>query len=254
VTAVTFVGHATVLVEIDGTRVLTDPLLRRRVVHLRRRVALDVASVEGVDAVLLSHAHYDHLDLPSLGRLGRTTPLVVPRGIGGLLRRRGFERVEEVDVGEQVTVGALTVTATRADHDGGRPLVSDHGPALGYVIEGSQRVYFAGDTDLFGEMELLAGDLDVALLPVWGWGRTLGRGQHLDPERAAAAAALLRPRFAVPIHWGTYHPLHRRVGGEPGFFFDPPHVFARAAARLAPDVHVRVLAPGESLAVHSVRA
>jgi L-ascorbate metabolism protein UlaG (beta-lactamase superfamily) len=178
---------------------------------------------------------------------------VVPRGIGGLLRRRGFANVEEVDVGEQVTVGALTVTATRADHDGRRPLVSDCGPALGYVIEGSRRVYFAGDTDLFEEMELLAGGLDLALLPVWGWGRSLGRGQHLDPERAAAAAALLQPRLAVPIHWGTYHPLHRRVGRDPGFFFDPPRVFARAAAKLAPDVDVRVLAPGESLAIESVR-
>lgn len=247
--AVTYVGHATVLVDIDGTRVLTDPLLRRRVVHLRRRVALDIESVGGVDAVLLSHAHYDHLDLPSLGRLGRATLLVAPRGIGGLLRRRGFEHVEEVDVGERFMVGALTVTATRADHDGGRPLVKDRGPALGYVIEGSQCVYFAGDTDLFDEMELLAGSLDLALLPVWGWGRTLGRGQHLDPERAAAAAALLRPRIAVPIHWGTYHPMHRRVGSEPGAFFDPPRVFAKAIATLAPEVNVHVLAPGESVAL-----
>ena len=110
-------------------------------------------------------------------------------------------------------------------------------------------MYFAGDTDLFDEMALLAGSLDLALLPVWGWGRTLGRGQHLDPMRAAAAAALLRPRIAVPIHWGTYHPMHRRVGSEPGEFFDPPRVFARAAAALAPQVDVRVLAPGESVAL-----
>jgi L-ascorbate metabolism protein UlaG (beta-lactamase superfamily) len=249
VTAVTYVGHATVLVELDGARVLTDPLLRRRVVHLRRGVALHRPSVRAVDAVLLSHAHYDHLDLPSLGRLGRATLLVAPKGIGGLLRRRGFERVEEVDVGERVTVGQLTITATLAAHDGGRPLVRDRGPALGYVIEGSRRVYFAGDTDLFDEMESLAGDLDLALVPVWGWGRKLGRGQHLDPERAAAALALLRPRMAVPIHWGTYLPFHRRVRAAAAFFSDPPRSFVRAAAAVAPEVDVHVLAPGESLAM-----
>jgi L-ascorbate metabolism protein UlaG (beta-lactamase superfamily) len=254
VTAVTYVGHATVLVEIDGARVLTDPLLRRRVVHLRRGVGLDLPSVRGVDAVVLSHAHYDHLDLPSLGRLGHATQLIVPRGIGGLLRRRGFERVEEMDVGERIIVGPLTITATLAEHDGRRPLVRDRGPALGFVIEGSQQVYFAGDTDLFDEMESLAGGLDLALVPVWGWGRKLGRGQHLDPERAAAALTLLRPRIAVPIHWGTYLPYHRRVAAAAAFFRDPPRIFERAAATLAPEVDVRVLAPGESLRIGPVAA
>jgi L-ascorbate metabolism protein UlaG (beta-lactamase superfamily) len=98
VTRVTYVGHATVLVAMDGTRLLTDPLLRWRVGHLRRRTKVEPDS-RRVDAVLLSHAHYDHLDLPSLERLGRSTPLIVPRGIAALVRRWGFEHVKEIGVG-----------------------------------------------------------------------------------------------------------------------------------------------------------
>jgi L-ascorbate metabolism protein UlaG (beta-lactamase superfamily) len=105
-------------------------------------------------------------------------------------------------------------------------------------------VYFPGDTDLFEGMTELAG-ADVALLPVWGWGPNLGRG-HLDPGRAAEAAALLRPRLAVPIHWGTLYPAGlRRVLPRP--LADPGDAFVEAVARRAADVIVRVLRPGESL-------
>ena len=101
-------------------------------------------------------------------------------------------------------------------------------------------MYFAGDTDLFPEMSTLAGTLDVALLPVAGWGSRVGPG-HLDPERAAQALQLLRPRMAVPIHWGTLSPLNRDTSAE------PPETFRRLAAELAPEVEVRILEPGGAL-------
>jgi len=246
VTQITYVGHATVLVEMNGGRVLTDPVLRRRVAHLRRRGEVDTAALRGVDAVLVSHAHYDHLDRRSLELLGRSTLVVVPRGLGGLLRRRGFERVVEMDVGGRVTVGELTVEATHAEHRGDRPLGA-RARALGYVLDGSHRLYFAGDTELFDGMTSLAASLDVAFVPIWGWGPTLGRGGHLDPERAADALKLLRPRIAVPIHWGTYHPLHLGLRVAPAFMRDPPALFVRAAALAAPGVDVRVLQPGATL-------
>jgi L-ascorbate metabolism protein UlaG (beta-lactamase superfamily) len=242
-----YVGHATVLVELDGVRLLTDPLLRRRVTHLRRTTRVDQTALRGVDAVLVSHAHHDHLDPPSLERLGRSLPVIVPRGLGPLLRRRRFERVFEIGEGEEIAVGALTVRATHADHSGDRPPFGGAlGPALGYAILGSRRVYFAGDTDLFPEMDGLVEGLDAALVPIWGWGPTLGRGKHLDPERAAEAVRRLRPRIAVPIHWGTYRPLHVGVFDEPAFMRDPAEAFARAAATAAPDVDVRILRPGEA--------
>ena len=116
--------------------------------------------------------------------------------------------------------------------------------AIGFLVEGERRVYFAGDTDLFEGMGELAPGLDIALLPVWGWGPSIGTG-HLDPERAARAAALLSPRVAIPIHWGSLYPLGlARV--RPGPLRAPPREFAARVRELAPQVEVRVLSPGEA--------
>jgi L-ascorbate metabolism protein UlaG (beta-lactamase superfamily) len=244
-----YVGHATVRIEIDGTTLITDPVFRHRLLHLRRHGRRpDAAARAAVDATLLSHYHLDHADLRSLRELGRDVPLVGPPGAARLLGDKGFSRVEELPVGGTRELGSLTVTATRAEHDGRRwPLVGLGGETCGFVVAGSQKVYFAGDTDVFDEMEGLVADLDVAFLPVWGWGTSLGEG-HMDPQRAARAAALLRPRVAIPVHWGTFFPfaLHRRHGH---LLRDPPHDFARETARVAPDVEVRVLEPGSATEV-----
>jgi L-ascorbate metabolism protein UlaG (beta-lactamase superfamily) len=240
-----YVGHATVVVDLDGVRLITDPLLRNRVAHLRRAVPVDAKALRGLDAVLVSHAHYDHLDLPSLERLGKKVPLVVPRGLGGLLRKRRFETVVEVEVGEGLHIGGLEIRAVPAEHDGGRGPFGVSAAALGYVVRGSRSVYFAGDTDLFEGMAGL-GPLDLALVPIWGWGPGLGPG-HLDPKRAAEAIARLRPRMAIPIHWGTYSPIHLGLRKAPDFLELPPAEFSLAAKELAPNVEVRVLRPGETV-------
>jgi L-ascorbate metabolism protein UlaG (beta-lactamase superfamily) len=116
---------------------------------------------------------------------------------------------------------------------------------LGYVITGSKSVYFAGDTDLFDGMGEL-GPVDVGLVPIWGWGPGLGAG-HLDPARAADAVALLAPGLVVPIHWGTYFPIHLGLRGAPRFVELPPAEFVAAVAKTAPEVPVTVLRPGESV-------
>jgi L-ascorbate metabolism protein UlaG (beta-lactamase superfamily) len=241
-----YIGHATTLIALDGVRLLTDPLLRRRVAHLRRTVRVDAAALRGVDAVLLSHGHNDHLDPPSLARLGRSVLIVAPRGLGGFLRKRRFEHVVELDEGEQLSVGSVVVRATHAEHDGSRPFTRVRASALGFAVEGSRRVYFAGDTELFPEMDGLVSDLDVALVPIWGWGPTLGRGKHLSPAEAAEALRLLRPRIAIPIHWGTYRPAHLGLRVLPDFLTDPAARFVEAAAVAAPDVEIHVLRPGET--------
>ena len=236
-----YIGHSTVEIELDGVRLLTDPLLRTRVAHLLRAAPLE-GDLPRVDAVLISHGHYDHLDLPSLRRLPGSPRMVVPRGLGA--RVEGFD-VAELEEGDQVEIGGVTVQATHADHAGGRPLRGQEGAALGYSLRGSRRIYFAGDTGLFEGMDGLIPDLDLALIPIWGWGATLGRGKHLDPVSAAEAVRRLRPKLAVPIHWGTYRPFHR--SGRVAFLSEPAAAFARAAAGAAPDVEIRVLRPGESL-------
>ena len=240
----TWVGHATVLVELDGARVLTDPVLRRRVGPLRRHGARPAPELaEGIDAVLVSHLHHDHADLPSLRMVGPDVPVLAPPGSAGLFGRKGFSAVSELAPGESRQVGRTTIMATEAEHRGGRHFAGDSG-TVGYVIAGSRRVYFAGDTDLFEGMEELGEGLDLALLPIWGWGAGIGEG-HLDPERAACAASRLMPRIAVPIHWGTLYP----IGLDwirPGPLRRPGPEFLRWMRKLAPQVEARVLEPGEA--------
>jgi L-ascorbate metabolism protein UlaG (beta-lactamase superfamily) len=239
--SLTWVGHSTVLLAVDGVRFLTDPLLRTRVAHLRRVRPVDADGWGEIDAVLISHGHYDHLDVASLRTLDPTIPVVAPRGLESVLRRAGRERVVEADVGQEIAFGAVAVRATAAEHARGASLRT--GGALGFAIHGSASAYFAGDTDLFDGMAEL-GPVDLALVPVWGWGPSLGSG-HLDPRRAASAVSLLRARTAIPIHWGTYYPLHRRRGA---FLTEPPLEFRRAAAELAPGTRVEILALGETFA------
>ncbi|HEX3813276.1 MAG TPA: MBL fold metallo-hydrolase [Mycobacteriales bacterium] len=247
---ITWWGHATTLIEDAGIRLLTDPVLTHRVGHLKRRAGpRPDESASRVDVAVVSHLHADHLHLPSLRQLRTDALIVVPRGAGRLLRGVGRARVREVSVGETVRIGELLVEVVRADHDGHRgPWSRAVAPAVGYVVRGSCTTYFAGDTDYFAGMSDL-GPLDVALLPVGGWGPTLGPG-HLDPGRAAHALRLLHAATAVPIHYGTLWPVGMdRV--RPGLFADPGHQFATAAAEQAPDTTVRVLRPGESLKVES---
>jgi L-ascorbate metabolism protein UlaG (beta-lactamase superfamily) len=167
-----------------------------------------------------------------------------------MLRRRRIDNVVEVKAGDRIAVGDIVVEAFPALHDGRRYPLGRASPALGYVLEGPPNVYFAGDTDLFPEMGELAGRIDIAVLPVAGWGPRVGAG-HLDPERAACALTLIRPRIAVPIHWGTFSVIWARRTGHP---LAPASAFARAAAEIAPGVDVRVLAPGECLPLDSAKA
>jgi L-ascorbate metabolism protein UlaG (beta-lactamase superfamily) len=240
---VTWLGHATVLLDLDGVRLLTDPVLGRRIGPLMRVVpSVDAAALGSVDCVLLSHLHADHADLPSLRRLG--APVIAPDGAGEWLRGAGLSHVRELAAGDEATVGGVRVVATPAAHDPRRRPLGPEADPVGFVIHGSRRVYFAGDTDLFEGMDELRGAVDVALLPVWGWGPSVGEG-HLDPERAARAAAVIEPALAIPIHWGTFALPWARDGDSER----PAGEFAAFVRELAPGVEVRVLRPGESVEI-----
>jgi L-ascorbate metabolism protein UlaG (beta-lactamase superfamily) len=246
----TWLGHATVMVELDGVRILTDPVIRSRLGPLVNRAAsAGGTALEAIDLVLLSHLHHDHADARSLRRLGPETPVITARGAARWLRRQGFLNVRELTPGSTTDVGRISISAITATHDGRRyplPRPAPAPDAVGFVIRGSRTVYFAGDTDLFAGMADLTGHVDVALLPVGGWGPGLGPG-HLDPQRAAEAARLIEPRIAIPIHWGTLA-LPRLLRWRTPHDAAGPR-FADFCARLAPAVEVRVLVPGEPTTV-----
>jgi L-ascorbate metabolism protein UlaG (beta-lactamase superfamily) len=241
-----FVGHATVLLEATGVRVLTDPFLRRRLGPLSRHgPPPDLERLGDLDLVVVSHAHPDHFDLASLGALAGRPTVVVPRGLGARARRAVRGEVVELVAGQARTIGGVVVRAVQAQH--WQTPGAIRAQPIGFVLDMGVRVYFAGDTGRFAAMRDLAGGVDVALLPVWTWGPHLGPG-HLGPRSAAEALTDIRPAIAIPIHWGTLYPtqlhrLWRRPLDEPG------HRFARHAAVAAPDVEIRVLRPGATTEV-----
>lgn len=244
---VTFVGHATVLIEVAGVRILTDPVLTDRLLFIRRVTgSVPRQHWEGIDLILISHLHHDHLHLPSLRRIAPCTPVVAPRGSGHAVRRGNLDEIVEVVAGDSVQLGGVTITVVPALHSDRRLPLGRTAQPVGYVVEtAGWSCYFAGDTDLFDAMSDLSGRVDVALLPVWGWGPRLGHG-HLDPARAAAAADVIRPGSVVPIHWGTLWPI-----GLGGYRRDrlhvPPHEFADSLGAFGVDTKVHVLRPGESM-------
>ncbi|MGW0041691.1 MBL fold metallo-hydrolase [Rhodococcus sp. NPDC003348] len=222
--AVTWYGHASALVEIDGYRVLTDPVWSQRVspstvfgpVRLHP-TPVDVAALPRVDAVLISHDHYDHLDKATVTALLRTqdAPFVVPKGIGAHLRhwRVPEERIVELDWDEQTTVGELVLTCTEARHFSGRGLRRNTTLWSSWAVRGpSHSVFFGGDTGYtprFAEIGDRHGPFDLTLLPVGAYDEHWP-DVHMNPEEAVrmhadlglgdAAAGVL-----VPVHWATFN-------------------------------------------------
>jgi L-ascorbate metabolism protein UlaG (beta-lactamase superfamily) len=244
----TYVGHATVLAELAGVRLLTDPLLGG-ILHVRRQVgAPSVENLAALDAILISHAHHDHLDLRSLRRLAPGCRMIVPRGCAPAARRSGAGEVTELDEGDRVVLGGVVVEAVHAAHDGRRYPFGRRKAALGYLLVGPCCVYFAGDTDLFDAMSGLAGRVDVALLPIWGWGPRLPPG-HLSPASAAQAVARIQPRVAIPIHWGTLKAWGVRGAHER---LAPARAFEEAVKVAAPGTTVQILRPGERMTLRGI--
>jgi L-ascorbate metabolism protein UlaG (beta-lactamase superfamily) len=243
--ALTWWGHASATVEIGGRRVATDPVLgSNRLFHLRRHTARPLASAAEADVVLISHLHGDHLDLPSLRRFAPEVPVVVPAGGERLLRRR--PDVRPVRPGDELEVAGAHVAVLPADHDGRRlPGSRYRGPALGFRVEcGERSFWFPGDTGRRVDFAAVE-PVDLALVPIGGWGPTLP-AEHLDPQQAAEAVSQVGARWAVPVHWGTFYPwgldllrprTHHRL------FVTPGDRFAEAMTGRAAEAVV--LTPGE---------
>ncbi len=235
------------MLNFEELNILTDPVFGDRVMHLRRQsisASEWLAEQPRPDVIVLSHLHLDHLNLPSLRRLPKDIPMLVPKGTARWLQPLIAQDLVEIAPGEEMTFNGVRILATPALHGNvERNALFDR--AQGYLFKERHTIYFPGDTDVFPEMvELGEHGLDLALVPIWGWGPTLGSG-HLDPERAVEALNMLRPRMAIPIHWATFRPL--------GFFWEhlnylnqPGPEFQRLAAERSPDIRIHMLKPGEN--------
>ncbi len=212
--ALTWAGHASWVLRIGGLTVLTDPVWSRRILATPPRVtSVGVAwrDLPPVDAVVISHNHYDHLDVPTLRRLPRGTPLFVPAGLAAWCRRRGFTRVTELDWWETARLGDVRFDFVPAHHWSKRTL-TDTCRSLwgGWVLTGpsGRRVYFAGDTGYghwFTEIGRRHPGIDLALLPIGAYEpRGLLSAVHTDPEEAVRACLDTGARIMAPMHWSTF--------------------------------------------------
>lgn len=199
--------------------------------------------VEQIGRVVISHGHPDHFDPASLLMIGPDPLVVVPRGMGRATGRIA-RRIREMSVNDRVEVGPIRITAVPARH--GRWPLHRHARPLGYLVEGSTRIYFAGDTTIFPGMARLAGRVDIALLPVGRWGAPRGP-DRLGPGTAVDAAVLVGARTAIPIHWGTFFVPGFRAGRWGWGSMDAGDAFAADALRRAPSLEVTVLRPGEAV-------
>ncbi|MEZ5092646.1 MBL fold metallo-hydrolase [Nocardioides sp.] len=262
---VTWVGHATVVLDLAGVRVLTDPLLRRHAGPLRRvGPAPDPAAWTGSDLVLVSHLHSDHASVASLRMLPGVPMLSAARNERWLASRVGARVVGAADddwvrmTPEGLAAptheagdpdDGVTVRLVRADHHS-RPMPHRPNEAHGHLLrspEGS--VWFAGDTSLYDDMselpELAGGTVDLALLPIGGWGPRLSAG-HMGPEEAVEACRRVRPRAVLPIHYGTFHARGMELGNL-DWMTRPGRLFRRRLAAACPGVRLLDLPLGGSV-------
>ena len=218
-----WVGHASFLVRLGGVLVATDPVWSARLLGGVRRLvpAALPEEVPRVEVVTVSHNHYDHLDLPTLRRIGGDALYVTPVGNGRILRRAGLERVVELDWWESHREGALEITAVPARHWSMRaPWNRDDMLWSGFVLRGPEgSVYHAGDTALFdgfAEIGARLGPIDWALLPIGAYEpRWFMEPQHMDPADAVAAFDRLGARTLVAMHWGTFKLTDEPLGEPP---------------------------------------
>ncbi|HVO09405.1 MAG TPA: MBL fold metallo-hydrolase [Vicinamibacteria bacterium] len=253
--AVTWIGHATFYVRLDGAGFLTDPIYSERASPLafagpRRMVppGVPLPALPRIDFALLTHDHYDHSDLPTMRELaGRGVPFVVPSGLAALVSRAGGRVAAELGWWQTAEVAGLRVICVPARHFSGRGLRGRNRTLwCGFVVSGGNgRVYHAGDSALFAgfaEVRRRLAPIDVALLPIGAYEpQAMMHPIHLDPEEAARAASDVDARVTVGMHWGTFD-----LADEPPD--EPPRRFLAEASRLGLQRRARVMAVGETLA------
>jgi L-ascorbate metabolism protein UlaG (beta-lactamase superfamily) len=249
---VTFIGHSSFFIQIGGRKVLIDPVFAERLIALRRlrRPGVKIKDLPAIDMVLLSHAHMDHLNRPSLRRIvahnnkvsGRAPIAVVPWGVEDLVKDLGFARVVTLEWWQTKSIGGLELTMTPCKHWGARFFKDTHRGFGGYVMRGGgHALYHSGDTAYFDGFTHIGKRLkpEIALLPIGAYRPDSYRGVHTCPEEALQGFLDLGARRMIPMHYGTF-----RLSQEP---MDEPVERLMAAAKLAGVASsVSVLPEGET--------
>jgi L-ascorbate metabolism protein UlaG (beta-lactamase superfamily) len=248
---VTWIGHASFLVSLDGVSVLVDPVFSRRIggVIARHGVpGLLPSHLPRIDALLITHNHYDHLDAPSIDALPREVPVLVPEGLGPWFARRRFARVREMRWWDSASAGPLRVTFVPARHWSRRfPWDTNRSWWGGYVVEGEgATLYHAGDSAWFDGFAAIGARfpaIDLAILPVGAYEPAwFMEWHHLNPEQAGEAFQALGARAMIPAHWGTF-----RLTDEP--LSEPADRIARWWEFRKPAGSLHRMAVGETLAL-----
>jgi L-ascorbate metabolism protein UlaG (beta-lactamase superfamily) len=249
---ITFIGHSSFLIQIAGRKLLIDPVFAERLIALRRlrRPGVKIKDLPAIDMVLLSHAHMDHLNRPSLRRIvahnlkmhGRAPIAVVPWGVDDLVDDLGFSRVVTLEWWQTKSIGGLDVTMTPCKHWGARLFKDTHRGFGGYVLQGDgHTLYHSGDTAYFDGFAKIGKRLkpQVALLPIGAYRPDSYRGVHTCPEEALQAFLDLGAQQMIPMHYGTF-----RLSQEP--MEEPVERLMAAAQQAGVAGSVCVLPEGET--------
>ena len=218
----TWVGHASFLITWRGLNILVDPIwsLWLKIVKRIRHPGLSIDHLPAIDLVLVTHAHFDHLDRRTLRQVARAQPIIVPGGVGGLVRGLGFARVHELKIWESLVIGDIEVTLTPCHHWGARVLHDYYRGFGGFHLRlGSRTVYHCGDSAYFDGFTEIGSRLpaEIALLPIGAYEAPSRREVHMNPEEAVRAFKELGAQWMIPMHFGSFRlsyepidePLHR---------------------------------------------
>jgi L-ascorbate metabolism protein UlaG (beta-lactamase superfamily) len=217
---ITWIGHASFLIQTHEFNLLIDPIWSKwlKVIKRLKQPGFEIHHLPSIDFVLVTHAHFDHLDRRTLRRVAADQPIVVPIGVGNLVHDLGFQIVHELDYWQTVKLGPLEVSLTPCYHWGARFLADLHRGFGGFLIETEGRsIFHCGDSAYFPGFREIGEhyDIDIALLPIGAYEAPTGREVHMNPEEAVKAFTELGAKTLVPMHYGTF-----RLGFEP--LHEPP--------------------------------
>lgn len=225
----TWIGHASFLIQTQGNNILVDPNWAKwlKVIKRLRHPGLPIHDLPSIDLVLVTHAHFDHLDRKTLRSVAEDQPIIVPFEVGNLVHDLGFRSVHELHYWDSFQCGPARITLTPAHHWGARMLHDSHRGFGGFIIEiGGRTIYHCGDTAFFDGFKEIGSrfPIDIALLPIGAYDPPSGREVHMNPEEAVKAFVHLGAKQMVPMHYGSF-----RLSFEPP---DEPLTRLLAAAKL----------------------